>query len=276
MNNLPASTSVSTASTINSFNKITPKLGVTYNYKAIGFYANYSLGYVPPQLTELYSNMKDAPYLLPQTFTNYEVGGWASLIQNKIYADWSLYRLIGKNEIISVRQPDNTSINQNAGSTKHIGIEYGITYKPVKDLSVRLSATNARHSYINNIVKGVDYSGKEMSGAPKFVANAEINYKPSFIKGFRIGAEWQHQSKYFMDDLDKATYKGFDIFNARVAYEIKGFELWVNVLNAGNLYYSTFSSKNATTNGSAAYSYSLGDPREITVGLAYHFGKRSK
>ena len=274
INDVPTSTSVSTASTINTFHKITPKLGLTYNHKVVGFYGNYSQGYVPPQLTELYSSAKVAPYLLPQTFTNYEVGGWASLLKNKIYADWSVYRLIGKNEIISVRQPDNTIENQNAGSTKHTGVEYGITYKPVSDLSIRLSATDAKHTYITNIVKGVDYSGKEMSGAPKFIANAEINYKPHFIKGFRIGAEWQHQSKYFMDDLDAYTYKGFDIFNIRTAYQLKGFELWVNVLNAGNLYYSTFSSKNAVASGSSSYSYSLGDPREITVGLAYHFAKK--
>ena len=93
INNLPTSSSVKTASTINSFKKITPKLGATYNYKSIGFYANYSLGYVPPQLTELYSSSREAPYLLPQTFTNYEVGGWALLFHNKIYADWSLYGL---------------------------------------------------------------------------------------------------------------------------------------------------------------------------------------
>lgn len=274
INNVPNSASVSTASTINSFSRLTPKIGFTYNYKAIGIYANYSQGYVPPQLTELYSSVKEAPYLLPQTFTNYEVGGWASLLKNKIYLDWSLYRLIGTNEIISVKQPDNSTVNQNAGSTKHIGIEYGITYKPINDLFIRFSGTNAKHTFITNVVKGVDYSGKEMSGAPRFTSNAEIMYKPSSIKGFRIGAEWQHQGSYFMDDLDKYKYGGFDVLNLRAGYQIKRFEIWINALNATNVYYSTFASKNATTGGSSSYSYSLGDPREITIGLAYRFGKK--
>ena len=271
---MPASASISTASTINSFSRLTPKLGFTYNYKAIGIYANYSQGYVPPQLTELYSSVKEAPYLLPQTFANYEIGGWASVLKNKIYLDWSLYRLIGTNEIISVKQPDNSTINENAGSTRHIGIEYGITYKPIKDLFIRFSGTNAKHSFITNIVKGVDYSGKEMSGAPRFTANAEIMYKPSFIKGFRIGAEWQHQGEYFMDDLDNYKYGGFDVINFRAGYHVKGVELWINAINATNVYYSTFSSRNATASGNSSYSYSLGDPREITVGLAYHFEKK--
>lgn len=274
INKLPASSSVSTASTVNSFGRLTPKIGFTYNYKGVGAYANYSQGYVPPQLTELYSSVKVAPYLLPQTFNNYEVGGWASVLKGKIYIDWSIYRLVGTNEIISVKQPDNTSVNENAGSTRHTGIEYGITYKPVDGLTIRFSGTNAKHVFVNNVVKGVSYNGKEMSGAPRFIANAEVSWKPSFVKGLRIGAEWQHQGRYYMDDLDKNTYKGFDVFNIRSGYRWKGFELWVNVINAGNLYYAAFSSKNATASGSSAYSYSLGDPREITIGLAYHFGAK--
>lgn len=274
VNQLPASASVSTASTVNNFSRITPKVGFTYNHKGIGVYANYSEGYVPPQLTELYSSVKVAPYLAPQNFSNYEVGGWAQLLKEKIYIDWSLYWLNGSNEIISVKQPDNTSVNENAGSTRHTGIEYGITYKPLNGLSIRFSATNAKHMFVNNVVKGVNYSGKEMSGASRFICNAEVSWKPAFVKGLRLGAEWQHQNKYFMDDLNMYSYKGFDVFNIRAGYQWKGFELWVNVINAGNLYYSTFSSKNATVNGNSAYSYSLGDPREITVGLAYQFGTK--
>lgn len=273
INNLPNSASVSTRSTVNTFIRLTPKLGITYNYKGVGFYANYSEGYVPPQLTELYSAAKVAPYLLPQTFTNIECGGWASLLKNKVILDWSLYQLFGKNEIISVKQPDNSNLNQNAGSTKHVGIEYGLTYKPIAELSIRFSGTNAQHSFVSNVVKGVDFSGKEMSGAPKFTSNAEITYKPSFVKGLRLAAEWQHQGAYFMDDFNKCAYQGFDVINARVGYQKKGIEYWVNALNISNAYYSVFASKNATANGNAAYNYTLGDPREITIGLACHFGK---
>jgi outer membrane receptor protein involved in Fe transport len=273
INSLTSSSSVSTASTINSFDRLTPKLGLTYNYKGLGFYTNYSEGYVPPQLTELYSAVKEAPYLLPQSFRNVELGGWASLLKNRIYLDWSIYQLAGTNEIISVKQPDNSYVNQNAGSTKHVGIEYGITYKPISDLNIRFSGTNAKHSFVTNIVKGVDYSGKEMSAAPKFTGNAEITYKPSYIKGLRISAEWQHQSAYYMDDLNKFTYQGFDVLNTRIGYQKRGIEVWVNALNITNSYYSVFSSKNATSSGNSSYAYTLGDPREITIGLAYHFKK---
>ncbi|MBO9617550.1 MAG: TonB-dependent receptor plug domain-containing protein [Niabella sp.] len=269
INNLPASSSVSTASTVSTFSRMTPKLGLTYNFKGVGFYANYAQGYVPPQLTDLYSSVKVAPYLLPQTFFNYEAGGWLALLQNKVYADWSIYQMDGRNEIISVRQSDNSYINENAGSTRHTGIEYGVTCRPVAALSIRFSGTNAKHTFIKNNIKGVDYNGKEMSGAPRFTGNAEVIYKPSFLKGLYLSAEWQHQGRYFMDDLDALRYQGFDVVNFRAGYQLKRVGVWVNILNAANRYYAVYASKNATAGGTAAYSYNLGDPREITLGISY-------
>lgn len=266
-NYLTPSASTGAPSTISNFTRFTPKIGLTYNYRAVGFYANYSQGYVPPQVTELFNSVK-VPYLQPQTFFNYEVGGWISLLKNKLYADYSLYLLDGTNEIISVRQTDGSYVNQNAGKTEHKGIEYGITYKPTTEWMFRLSATNAKHTFIQDVEKGIDYSGNEMAAAPHFTSNAEIMYKPAFLKGLKLGIEWQHQSSYYLDNANSGKYPGFDVFNIRAGYKTGRFEVWLNALNAFNTYYSVMASK--STYG---YTYSLGDPREITVGVSYHFGK---
>ncbi len=266
-NYLSPSASTGAPSTVNNFNRFTPKIGATYNYKHVGFYANYSQGYVPPQVTELFNSVK-VPYLQPQTFFNYEIGGWINILDNKLYADYSLYLLEGTNEIISVRQDDGTYQNQNAGKTKHQGIEYGITYKPTSQWQLRFSATNAKHTFVKDVEKGIDYSGNEIAGAPHFISNAEVTYKPAFAKGLRIGVEWQHLSSYYLNNANSGKYGGFDVFNIRAGYNVARFEVWVNTLNAFNKYYSILASK--STYG---YSYSLGDPRETTLGVSYHFGK---
>ena len=266
-NYLPPSASTGSPSTINNFTRFTPKVGFTYNYKAVGFYGNYSQGYVPPQVTELFNSVK-VPYLQPQTFFNYEIGGWIALLKNKIYADYSLYLLNGTNEIISVRQNDGSYQNQNAGQTRHQGIEYGITYKPTSEWMFRISATNAKHTFIQDVEQGINYSGNEIAGAPHFISNAEIMYKPTYVKGLRLGIEWQHLSSYYLDNANSGKYPGFDVFNLRLGYNIAKFDIWVNTLNAFNKYYSVLASK--STYG---YSYNLGDPREFTLGVSYHFGK---
>lgn len=270
-NHLPPSSSTGAPSSKTDFNRVTPKLGFTYNYHGIGIYGNYSQGYVPPQVTELFNSVK-VPYLQPQTFFNYEVGGWLSLLQNKLYADWSVYLLNGTNEIISVLQNDGSTINQNAGKTRHKGVEYGINYKPDAQWLFRISATNARHTFVQDIEKNgsanVDYSGNDMTAAPRFIANAEVMYHPAFIRGFRIGAEWQHLSKYYMDNANSRQYSGFNIFNLRTGYTMRHVDVWVNALNVLNKYYAVLATKSAY-----GYSYNLGDPREITVGLACRLGK---
>lgn len=256
------------ASAVTHYNKLAPKIGFTYNYKGIGVYGNYSQGYVPPQITDVFKATNNT-YLLPQTFTNYEVGGWFSLLANKLYADWSLYLMDGKDEIIPVRQPNGISQSENAGETRHKGVEYGITYRPAGDWSIRLSAFNAKHTFVQYVSAGVNYNGFNMAAAPHFVVNAEVVYKPHYIKGLRAGIEWQRVGKYFMDNLNQHIYDGFNVVNLRLGYERSHYALWVNALNVLNTYYSTI----ATYAPSSKYAYQLGDPRAITIGASYKFGK---
>ena len=265
INTLPPSASTGAANTHNNFHRLTPKIGVTYNYKGIGFYANYSQGYVPPQVTDLYNGVQ-VPYLKPQTFFNYEIGGWFSLWKNHLYVDWSLYRLDGTDQIISVRQNDGAFINQNAGKTRHTGIEYGLTWRPSEEWTLRVSASNSDHKFIVQYENNKDYSGNQMAAAPPFIANSELTWRPSFLKGWRISAEWQHLGSYWMDDANTQRYGGFDILNLRTGYRWHEWEVWINALNAGNTYYAALA-----TRSTYGHSYNLGDPREVTIGLSYHF-----
>jgi len=190
------------------------------------------------------------------------------LLRNQLYADWSLYLLDGTNQIISVRQNDDTYINQNAGKTRHKGIEYGLTWRPNGEWTLPISGSNADHRFVVQYEKNKDYSGNQMAAAPRFISNAELAWRPAFVKGFRISTEWQHLGKYWMDNANTRQYPGFDIVNIRSGYQLRKWEIWVNALNALNRYYAALATK--STYG---YSYNLGDPAEWTVGLAYHFGK---
>lgn len=75
-----------------------------------------------------------------------------------------------------------------------------------------------------------------------------------------------------MDNLQQYTYNGFKVVNLRAGYDLQHWSIWVNALNLFNEYYST-NSQVSVAGGAASYSYNLGDPRSLTVGLSYHFGK---
>lgn len=259
-------------STVTNYSKVAPKAGFTYNIKGIGFYGNYSEGYVPPQITDVFGKTANSTYLEPQTFHSYEAGGWLSLVENRLYIDWSAYLMNGANEIINVRLPNGISQSENAGRTRHRGLEYGLTYRPGNDWAIRFSGSSARHTFVDYVSAGVDYSGKEMADAPHFFGSAQVTYKPHYLKGFRISAEWQRVGKYYMDNLQQYTYGGFNVVNLRAGYAIGHFELWTNALNLFDEYYSTISQASVPA-GKTTYSYQLGDPRAVTVGMSYHFGK---
>lgn len=266
-NTLPPSAFTGSPNTKNDFSRFTPKIGATYNLKGVGVYANYSQGFVPPQISELYQGVK-VPVLEPQLFYNYEAGGWISLAKNKLYADISVYRLDGEKEIINVLNPDGSYENKNTGKTKHTGVEYGITYRPADQWMFRFSGANSKHEFVDYVEKGAVFSNNEMAGAPRFIANAEVMYKPAFLKGLRIGAEWQRQGSYYMDAANTKKYDGYSVLNICTGYTITHFEIWVNAMNVTNAYYSVFASKSGATQN-----YTIGDPREINVGIAYRFGK---
>lgn len=281
-NNLTGKAYSGVPDTVINNKAFSPKLGVIYEFrKNRGVYANYSKGLSAPQTSDLFFGKK-VPDLKPAYFDNYEVGGWTDLYKKKIYLDVSLYQLIGRNEIVSFTLPDGSSENRNAGKTLHQGVEYSITYVPIDDIMFRFGGTNAVHKYIDYAVQQqatgevINYNGKEMVEAPKFIANAELTVKPRFVKGLRVGIEWQRMSPWFKNDLNIYKYedrtflfKGVSLLNLRTGYRIRNIEGYVNILNLTNELYAN-SVTRAVNNKE---SYSAGAPRTITVGLLYNFGQ---
>jgi len=253
--------------TVNRFGRVSSKIGFTYNFSdRTGIYANYSEGFVPPQVTEMYTGVT-VPHLAPSVVYNYEIGGWIEIIKSKLSADVSAYKLNSTDEIISVRQDDGSTANENAGKTLHKGIELGISANPLKTLSFRFSGAYSEHQFIEYVEKGVSYNGNDMNGAPNWMYNTEVWYKPSFAKGLRVGAELQYIGSYFADPRNTAKYKGYTVVNLRAGYQIRGLEIWVNALNAFDNYYAYIVNKSAF-----GYSYTLAEPRNFNVGLSYNFG----
>jgi outer membrane receptor protein involved in Fe transport len=270
-NQLQPSSFSGAADTVNHFSRVSPKVGLTYSLSAkTGLYANYSQGFVPPQVTELFTGV-NVPHLAPSVFYNYEIGGWSTLIKNKLSLDFSIYQLEGTNEVISVKLDNGAMENQNAGRTKHKGIEFGLQAIPSTEWSVRVSGAYSEHRFVRFTEKGNSYDGNEMNGAPRWMHNAEVWYKPSFAKGLRVGAEWQHIGSYFMDPKNTVKYEGYQVLNLRAGYQYRGAEIWVHVMNANNNYYSYISTKS-----NSGFSYQLAEPRNYVLGLSYDLGQLVK
>ena len=267
-NHLPSSAYTGAPDATNHFDHFTPKVGMTYDFgQNKGMYVNYSVGFAPPNITDLYGGVK-VPTLKPSSYNNYEVGGWLAFGGSKGYAEASLYQLDGKNESVSTRLSDATYLNQNAGRTSHKGIELNIKYAPVEDLNFRIGGTVAQHKYVDYVLNGKSFSGNDMAQSPAYILNGEVTYKPGYVKGFRIALECQSLGSYYTDPQNTAKYDGFAVFNARMGYSFGAFEGWVNCINLADKNYAVTVEKSAY-----GTSYRPGQLRALNVGAAYHFGK---
>jgi len=270
------------------YDKPTFKAGANYNPVSFtGIYGNYSQGFAPPGITSIFrakpgtggTTGKPAEFyynLEPATFDNYEVGGWLSFLGGKLNFDYAVYYMEGKNELLSVRLPDNSTDYRSVGETRHKGIEFGGNYKFLWDqLNIRFGGTVAEHTFINfkvsdfptDALKNLD--GKEMPQAPRWSGNSEISYYPNWLPKFSTSVEWQSVGNYYQDQINSVKYAGYDIFNFRAGYEWKGIEIYGNIINmTDKLYAYNVSRANAASSQST---YTAAAPRTFLIGLQYHF-----
>jgi iron complex outermembrane receptor protein len=272
-----------------SYSQATPKIGVTYDLgngkgpSGMGLYANYSKGFSPPALTSIFIKRTvptasgDLFYynLQPATFDNTEIGGWASLFSNKVYIDGALYQMNGRNELLNIRQPDNSTDYQSAGRTVHRGVELGVTYRPSKQVFFRFGGTHVVHRFVeftlsqraSDAVQNVD--GKDMPSAPRTLWNTEISYYPAWLKNFRTSVEWQHVSSWFQNQTNTVSYGGYDFANVRIGYQWKGIELYSNILNVTNALFATNATRGNSTTDRTTYTPAA--PRTFVFGIQYSF-----
>lgn len=254
--------------------------------KNVGYYVNYSEGFTPPGVTSIFRLKPgtggntgipaDFYYnLKPALFRNYEIGGYANLIPNKLTIDYAFYLLNGKNELLNIRQADNSFDYQSAGQTRHKGVEFSLNYNLSKQLQFRIGGTTAQHTFVkfdisakpSDPLKNLD--GFEMPSAPKWSGNSEITYKPNWLPNFRIALECQYVSSYFQDQINTVKYEGYTIFNSRLGYTWKNFEVFTNILNATDKLYAYNVTRANTVNSPATYTVAA--PRTFMFGIQYSF-----
>lgn len=267
----------------NSYNNISPKLGVNYNLsRELGLYANYSNGFTPPQTSTLYRNSfvgvgGDVFDLKPSRYDNFEIGTYFRL-SNTLKADVALYLLEGKNTLITLRDENDAFFNANAGKTRSYGIEYGIKYTPIETLSISHNGSFAKHRYVDFFDRGVDYSNTDRETAPQLLGTSKISYKPHAVKGLLLSVTHELIGKYntsFEGQVDRgdgtfdtAVYDGHSVFNALVSYNMKHFEVWAHALNIFDELYAARASYNRFRGEN---SYTIGNPSAFHLGVKYKF-----
>lgn len=277
VNHLTPGANFGAPSETRSFSHFSPKVGATYTMnERASVYANVSQGFTPPEVSALYGKSA-IPDLKPATYDNYELGLRMAFFERALKLDAALYRLDGRDTIVSYSIAPGNSINKNAGRTRSSGMELALGWDSGA-FDGRLGTSIASHRFVQyQTSTTLDYSGKEMPSAPNTVS-AEIGYKP--IQDGRVALEVVQVGAYWMNNANTVRYDGHTLFNMRGNYKFAGgWEAWLQGRNLTNRLYAD--SASSSYSGTGAYTlntqdqYSTGAPRSIMIGLNYAFdGKK--
>jgi outer membrane receptor protein involved in Fe transport len=253
-----------------NFKKASPQLGVVWNITPkMDVYSNWSQGFVPPEVSSLYGANLVTPDLDAATFNNIDAGLRFKLLDDRLDGEITVYRLQGKDEVISYTKADNTREPRNAGKTLHQGIEIGGTWKisDAYDQRVKVSGSIAQHEYEEFQPSPVlNYSGNTMPSSPKSFGTIEYQIKP--IPELLLSAEGVYVGSYWINDANTEKYNGHTLLNLRANYRNNGYEVFGQILNATDVHYAE-----STSFSNNQVSYTPAAPRTYLLGLRYHFGK---
>ncbi|MEX6626590.1 TonB-dependent receptor [Tenacibaculum salmonis] len=275
-----------------TYNNVSPKVGLNYNItNKSGIYSNYSKGFTPPQIGSLFRNSGiegEAYKLKPANFDNYEIGGYVT-VNSDIKLDVAVYRLDGKNRLVTTSDDSGNYLQQNAGKTRSQGVELGFNWKILNNLTFDYNGSYATHKYldfdeavIDNKTKTyskIDHSNTDMQIAPNYIASMSLKYQPIddlllTLQHEQIGkynTSYENQVTIGEDALGNdikgtAVYDGHHLFNLKAVYTYKKIDIWAQALNIFDELYSTRASYRYGKN-----SYSVGAPRAFHFGMKYNF-----
>lgn len=277
-NNLTPGAAFGAPNETRSFGHFSPKIGSTYAVSdRSSVYANISEGFTPPEVSQLYG-ISAIPNLKPATYDNYEIGTRIAFLDGALKLDSAVYRLDGRDTIVSYTIAPGNSVNQNAGRTRSHGLELGLNWT-AGQFDARLGSSISSHRFLQyQTSAALDFSGKEMPQAPSNITTAEIGYKPA--ENIRIALEMVQQGAYWMNNANTVRYDGHRLFNVRGNYKFAaGWDAWLQGRNLTNQLYANNAS--SSYNGTGTYNpgtqdrYTVGTPRSLMVGVTCKFdGKK--
>ena len=258
-------------STTVEFDHLSPKLGATYAFSSnLNGFASYRNTFRAPSESQLFRQGKavNTVDLKPVDADSFEVGmrGQAG----KSGYEVSVYHMTKNDDIVSYTNTvDGTRETLNAGETLHQGIELGYDRQLAESVTLDISFSYAEHTYESWSPKtGVDYSGNEISSAPRQIGDVRLNWRPAVMNGGRVELNWAHLGRYWLDNENTHSYAGHDIYHLRANYMVsKQLELFGRVENLTDERYAT----GASYSQFGGEQFAPGLPRTVYAGVSYNW-----
>ncbi len=260
------------ASTTVSFDRLSPKLGVSWEVSpATSLFASYREAFRAPSEGQLFrqGSAVSTVDLKPVRARSWE-GGVRTAVGGRVTLEATAYTMRLSDDILTFFDPANgLRIASNAGATRHRGVELGLGLALTDGLRLDGAVSYARHTYLEWQPRPTaDYSGNEMELAPRLLGNSRLTWRPHFMTSGMLAVEWVRLGSYWMDPENTRKYDGHDLFNVFATVPVvEHLELSGRITNLADRRFAETSSFNAQQGERLR----PGAPRQFFLGAQYRF-----
>jgi iron complex outermembrane receptor protein len=232
-------------------------------------YANVSSSFETPTTTELGNRPSGPggfnPDLEPQRAVSVEAGLRGGGARFSYSA--SAFHVEVRDALIPFEVPSEPSRQffQNAGETRHRGLELGVTVRPVDQVTVVSSYTLADYEFEDFETEDGNFDGNDIPGVPghRFYGSIRV----ALSSGIWFATDYNVSSSYYVDDANTAENDGWFTTDLRAGWEgmLSGWRLapFIGVLNVFDERYGA----SITVNAGFGRYFEPAPPRNVYVGL---------
>lgn len=258
-----------------NFHAVSPKLSLSYLLASDNqINASYSRGYRAGGITQLASDpsVKPLDAYKPEYSNNIELGSKNTFFNQRLSVNLAAFYIqVTDAQIPILILPDAVTTTRNAGKLTSKGFDLELSAKPVKGLSMdyNLGYTDAKYKSLN-LSKGgtmVDLSGNKQIYTPEMTSMLALQYAYEIDSRAKLNViargEWSFIGNQFYDLSNEIQQKGYNIYNAKVGFSAKAFDLFFWGRNLANKTYVDY-----------AYDFGaahLGNPKTYGLSLIGRF-----
>lgn len=246
-------------SKIKNISKITPRCAAVCRYREnSNIYFNYGRAFRTPTLGQMFTyGSLSNPDLNPEEAVNYELG-MRHFFNEYLKANISLYWTDIENEIWYDYDPGVRKY-RNYGETSHRGIETGLNFAIIKELTGFLN-----YSYTRAKNENGQYKDKYLPNIP--VHKASFGLEAVTKSGFRTNLFILKTGESFIDQENVEKLTGYFTVDAKATYERKQWSCFFAIDNILDKEYNSYGYKSGTTKF-----FNPAPERTYTIGLDAKF-----
>lgn len=253
-----------------NFTAFSPKLGINYilgNHQFI--YLTVGRGFRSGGLSNISSDPSQLPLsaFLPEFSSMYELGlKGTNKAKNIQYALAAFYNKVTNIQTPFLVLPDAITITKNAGLLKSIGLEWEISAKPLKGLTLQYNGgfTNATYQKFTTVINGTQMvlNDKKQIFTPNSNQFLTATYQKKIGKNeFWTNLQYLFTGKQYFDVTNVIEQKAYGLLHAQAGIKISNVNLYVWARNITDKKYFSY-----------AYDFGavhLGNPRTFGIGISY-------